>query len=115
MEDKLTRFLIRMKLFLNKDPRTFFKYAMGVLVLSFVLSIVSISFFRPKPKKDKIPFLFSENQKMPRQDNSNNQFEMQRIVDELEIYKVKREKGELTAQDSLRIEFLYNKYQKLKK
>lgn len=115
MEDKLTRFLIRMKLFLNKDPKAFFKYAMGVLILSFVFSMVSINFFRSKPKKDKIPFLFSENQKMPGQDNSNNQFEMQRIVDELEIYKAKREKGELTAQDSLRIEFLYNKYQKLKK
>nr|DAC75472.1 TPA_exp: hypothetical protein [Elizabethkingia anophelis]DAC75603.1 TPA_exp: hypothetical protein [Elizabethkingia anophelis]DAC75639.1 TPA_exp: hypothetical protein [Elizabethkingia anophelis]DAC75668.1 TPA_exp: hypothetical protein [Elizabethkingia anophelis]DAC76291.1 TPA_exp: hypothetical protein [Elizabethkingia anophelis] len=39
---------------------------------------------------------------------------MEKIVKELELFKLKRDKGSLTKADSLRIDYLFNQYQKLK-
>jgi hypothetical protein len=40
---------------------------------------------------------------------------MEKIVNELKLLKVKRDRKELQKEDSLRIEYLFNQYQKLKK
>lgn len=39
---------------------------------------------------------------------------MEKIVKELEILKVKRDRHALQKEDSLRIEYLFNQYQQLK-
>ena len=44
----------------------------------------------------------------------NNEKEMRKIVDELKSLKVKSEHKELQKEDSLRIDFLFSQYQKLK-
>lgn len=113
MEDRLTQYLIKAKRYLNKDPKRFYKYAMTVLFISLVFAIISAIVLKPKTGIKHIPFDFMEHQKMPNQSNSNEN-ELKRIVNELEVYKVKRENEELTEQDSVRIEYLYNKFQKLK-
>jgi hypothetical protein len=38
---------------------------------------------------------------------------MEKIVNELKILKMKRDRKELQKEDSLRIEYLYNQYQEL--
>ena len=40
--------------------------------------------------------------------------EMENIVEELKGLKLKRDRNELRKEDSLRIEYLYSQYQKLK-
>jgi hypothetical protein len=44
----------------------------------------------------------------------NQEKEMEKIVNELKILKMKRDRKELQKEDSLRIEYLYNQYQELK-
>jgi hypothetical protein len=39
---------------------------------------------------------------------------MEKIVDELKLLKEKRDRNALQKEDSLRIEFLFNRYQQLK-
>jgi hypothetical protein len=39
---------------------------------------------------------------------------MENIVEELKILKLKRDRNELRKEDSMRIEYLYSQYQKLK-
>ena len=39
---------------------------------------------------------------------------MEKIVNELKLLKVKRDHQELQKEDSLRIEYLFNQFQKLK-
>ncbi len=44
----------------------------------------------------------------------NNEKEMGKIVSELKLLKMKRDRKEFKKEDSLRIEYLFNKYQQLK-
>ncbi|MCB4235773.1 hypothetical protein LDL59_13655 [Kaistella anthropi] len=44
----------------------------------------------------------------------NQEKEMEKIVNELQTLKLKRDRKELQKEDSLRIEYLYNQYQELK-
>lgn len=39
---------------------------------------------------------------------------MEKIVNELKLLKVKRDRNELQKEDSLRIEYLFDQFQKLK-
>ena len=45
---------------------------------------------------------------------ANNDKEMEKIVNELKLLKMKSDRKELKKEDSLRIEYLFNQYQKLK-
>ena len=44
----------------------------------------------------------------------NNEKEMAKIVTELKSLKVKSDRKELQKEDSLRIDYLFNQYQKLR-
>jgi hypothetical protein len=44
----------------------------------------------------------------------NNEREIKKIVEELKILKVKRDQKQFQKGDSLRIEYLFNQFQKLK-
>lgn len=51
---------------------------------------------------------------MAQNNQEKNSKEMEKIVNELQLLKAKRDRGELLKVDSLRIEYLFNQYQSLK-
>ncbi|PTT43630.1 hypothetical protein DBR28_00305 [Chryseobacterium sp. HMWF028] len=95
-------------------PKKFFTYSMIFLSVSFLGSLILGIFF---PKETvftiKPPVLYSKSQ-MAHNSTVSNEKEMKKIVEELKILKVKRDRKQLQKEDSLRIEYLFNQYQKLK-
>jgi hypothetical protein len=95
-------------------PKKFFTYSMIFLSISFIGSLIQGIFF---PKETvftiKPPVLYSKSQ-MAQTSTVNNEKEMKKIVEELGTLKVKRDQKQLQKEDSLRIEYLYNQFQKLK-
>ena len=84
------------------------------LSVSFVGSLIQGVFF-PSDNAFKIkpPILYSKS-KMVQNSTANNEKEMEKIVNELKLLKIKRDRKELKKEDSLRIEYLFNQYQKMK-
>ena len=84
------------------------------LSVSFIGSLIQGIFF-PSDNAFKIkpPILYSKS-KMVQSTAANNEKEMEKIVNELKLLKMKRDRKELKKEDSLRIEYLFNQYQKLK-
>jgi hypothetical protein len=97
---------------LYANPKKFYFYAMTFLVLSFIGSTIWDIRLSQQANNGMIPMLYEQSSKIIRQ-NENRQEQMQNITEELKGYKAKRELGELTPSDSLRIEFLYQQYQTL--
>ena len=97
---------------LYANPKKFYFYAMTFLVLSFIGSTIWDIRLSQQANNGMIPMLYEQSSKIIRQ-NENRQEQMQNITKELKGYKAKRELGELTPSDSLRIEFLYQQYQTL--
>lgn len=97
-----------------QNPKKFFTYSMILLSVSFVASLIQGIFF-PSDTAFKIrpPVLYSKN-KVSQNVPVKNDKEMEKIVNELKTLKVKRDQNSLQKQDSLRIDYLFNQYQKLK-
>ncbi|MEZ7508645.1 hypothetical protein QO190_05455 [Cloacibacterium sp. Arc13] len=97
-----------------QNPKKFFTYSMIFLSVSFVGSLIQGVFF-PSETAFKIrpPVLYSKS-KMSQNTSLNNDKEMEKIVNELKTLKVKRDQNALEKEDSLRIDYLFNQYQKLK-
>ena len=98
-----------------QNPKKFFTYSMILLSVSFIASLIQGIFF-PSETAFKIrpPVLYSKN-KTTQNLSENNDKEMGKIVNELKTLKIKRDKNALKKEDSLRIDYLFNQYQKLKK
>lgn len=97
-----------------KNPKKFFTYSMIFLSVSFIGSMIQGIFFPSETLfKIKPPALYSKSSTAHRTD-VNNDREMEKIVEQLKTLKVKRDNGALQREDSLRIEYLFNQYQKLK-
>ena len=98
----------------TRNPKKFFTYSMLFLSVSFVGSLIQGVFF-PSDNAFKIkpPILYSKS-KMVQNSTANNEKEMEKIVNELKLLKIKRDRKELKKEDSLRIEYLFNQYQKMK-
>lgn len=96
------------------NPKKFFTYSMVFLSLSFIGSLIQ-GIFYPSENAFKIkpPILYSKNQ-TTQTALVNNDKEMEKIVNELKLLKVKRDRNELQKEDSLRIEYLFDQFQKLK-
>ena len=97
-----------------QHPKKFFTYSMILLSVSFIASLVQGIFF-PSETAFKIrpPVLYSKN-KTTQNLTVNNEKEMEKIVNELKTLKVKRDQNALKKDDSLRIDYLFNQYQKLR-
>lgn len=97
-----------------RNPKKFYLYSMLFLSVSFAGALIqgifypSESVFMIKP-----PALYTKSTAATSQSASGEK-EMQKIVEELKELKIKRDKHSLAKDDSLRIEYLYNHYQKLK-
>ena len=98
----------------SQHPKKFFIYSIVFLSVSFIGSLIQGIFF-PSDNAFKIkpPILYSKS-KMEQNTSVNNEKEMAKIVNELKSLKVKSDRKELQKEDSLRIDFLFNQYQKLK-
>ena len=96
------------------NPKKFFTYSMILLSVSFIGSLIQGIFF-PSETAFKIrpPVLYSKS-KTAQNLTVNNDKEMEEIVNELKTLKVKRDQNALKKEDSLRIDYLFNQYQKLK-
>lgn len=97
-----------------QNPKKFFMYSMILLSVSFIGSLIQGVFF-PSNTTFKIrpPVLYSKS-KTTQKLSVNNDKEMEKIVNELKTLKVKRDQNALKKEDSLRIDYLFNQYQKLK-
>ena len=97
-----------------QHPKKFFTYSMILLSVSFIASLIQGIFF-PSETAFKIrpPVLYSKN-KTTQNLTVNNEKEMEKIVNELKTLKVKRDQNALKKDDSLRIDYLFNQYKKLK-
>ncbi|MCC2590386.1 hypothetical protein [Chryseobacterium sp. MFBS3-17] len=102
-------------IWMTKNPKKFYVSCVIFLSVSFLASMIqgiffpSETIFRIKP-----PILYSQNQPTKKQTISQEK-DMEKIVNELKGLKIKRDRNALQKQDSLRIEYLYNQYQQLKK
>ena len=98
----------------TQNPKKFFTYSMVFLSVSFIGSLIQGIFFPSDTAfKIKPPILYSKS--LTTENNfKNNEKEMEKIVNELKTLKIKRDSNTLLKEDSLRIEYLYNQYQKLK-
>ena len=98
----------------TQHPKKFFTYSMVFLSVSFIGSLIQGIFF-PSETAFKIrpPVLYSKN-KTTQNLSANNDKEMEKIVNELKTLKLKRDRKALKKEDSLRIDYLFNQYQKLK-
>ena len=87
---------------------------MVFLSVSLIGSLIQGIFF-PSDNAFKIkpPILYSKS-KMEQNTSVNNEKEMEKIVNELKLLKVKSDRKELQKEDSLRIDYLFNQYQKLR-
>lgn len=98
-------------------PKKFYKYAMLLLVLFVGTNIVQIIFFPVEVKALEIPSLYRKSEKIIVQNKAKieeKEKRLEEIVRELQGFKEKHNAGLLTHSDSLRIEFLYNEFQKIK-
>lgn len=105
---------IKMKDWAMKHPKQVYLYIMVTIVFSFALSFIQYFYFTPKvPITNLVPNFYSKSNTEV-QNASGNEKEMEKIVSELQQYKMKRQEAPLTKNDSLRIEYLFNQYQNLK-
>lgn len=97
-----------------QHPKKFFTYSMILLSVSFIGSLIQGVFF-PSDTTFKIrpPVLYSKSNNTQNL-TENNDKEIGKIVNELKTLKVKRDQNALKKEDSLRIDYLFNQYQKLK-
>ncbi|WP_336732618.1 hypothetical protein [Chryseobacterium sp. VD8] len=97
-----------------KNPKRFYMYSMIFLSVSFIGSLIQgISFPSDTSFKIKPPILYS-NKVISQNTIAGQNKEMEKIVGELKLLKTKRDRNALQKEDSLRIEFLFNRYQQLK-
>jgi len=96
------------------NPKKFYIYSMVFLSVSFIGSLIQGIFFpSDNAFKIKSPVLYTKSV-VTENGFKNNEKEMEKIVNELKILKTKRDQKALLKTDSLRIEYLFNQYQKLK-
>lgn len=97
-----------------KNPKKFFVYSMIILSGSFIGSLIQGIFFPSETTFTiKPPVLYSKNE-IKHNKASGQDKEMEKIVGEMKLLKEKRDRNALQKEDSLRIEFLFNRYRQLK-
>jgi hypothetical protein len=97
-----------------KNPKRFFMYSMIILSVSFIGSLIQGIFFPSETTFTIKPLvLYSKNEIGPNKASGQDKA-MEKIVGELKLLKEKRDRNALQKEDSLRIEFLFNRYQQLK-
>ena len=112
--DKIKKEYNEIIVWLKANPKAFFKYSLIILIASFCFSLLQFFLF---PSKEiytiKVPPLYSKSSIL-KQNEIIKEEKMGKIVRELQKYKEKKENGKLNRSDSIRIDYLFNEYQKIK-
>ncbi len=98
---------------LKKHPKQTYMYALGLLLLSFVSFISEAIFFEPK-SHSIIPTVLGKSDVYLNQQKekiSRNNTKIKKIIKELKEFQ---HKENLVKNDSIRIEYLLNQYQRLR-
>lgn len=98
----------------NQRPKQIFVGMILMLTISAVVSTIIEIYFPPKSMFSNIvPNLYSKSDET-KKDIQISQTQKENIMKELASYKEKVERGSLSSEDSLRIEYLYEQYKKVK-
>ncbi|MGQ1928997.1 hypothetical protein [Ornithobacterium rhinotracheale] len=114
--NKIIAYYQKIKKWAVENPKKVFKVGMISLSLFFVISVVQFFYHKDDEESLLIPSLYQKSDvelSLKSQERANKNKEIKKIVSELNTFREKREQGILTKSDSLRIDFLYNQYQKL--
>lgn len=98
---------------LKKHPKQTYMYAVGLLLLSFVSFIAETIFSQPQ-NHSVIPTVLGKSDvylNQQKEETSRKNTKIEKIIKELEEFQ---HKEELVKNDSIRIEYLLNQYQRLK-
>lgn len=106
--------VIDIKEWIKNNPKKVYIFSWGTIIISIIINIM-IDIYYPNKNTNSvfnIPSLFEESDKKIIE-QKGFQIEKEKILREVEILKRKKEKIGLDKNDSLRIEYLYNKYKKI--
>lgn len=96
------------------NPKKVYIYLMIFLSVSYIGSLIQGIFFPSETNfKLRPPVLYNKSQ-VEQNITVNKEKEMEKIVNELKVLKIKRDQKALQKKDSLRIEYLFNQYEELK-
>lgn len=102
-----------LKTWIKAHPKKVYTYMMITLLISFTFPFIEYYCFTPKVAKVfSVPGLYVNSDQI-KSGFDKNEKDIEKVVKELSDYKTKREKGTLSKNDSLRIEYLFNQYQSL--
>lgn len=96
-----------------KHPKQVYKNVMFILIISFGFIFIQHFYFSPRISLSNTPDFYSKSDEV-KMEMKETEMKMENIVVELQQLKSKRADGPLATNDSLRIEYLFNQYQKLK-
>ena len=83
------------------------------LVLSGIFAVVREIYFPPKVTFTSIPSIYAQSDK-EKEKLQLKEAQLEKVMKELHSFQEKEKMKILTRNDSMRIEYLYNKYKKLK-
>lgn len=114
--NKILTYYQKVTLWCLNNPKKVFIYGMISLSLFFVLSVVQFFYHKDDKEALLIPALYQKSDEeisLKSQERANKNIKIKKIVEELNTFRKRRDEGLLTKADSLRIDYLYNQYQKL--
>lgn len=95
----------------ERRPKKILYFFLGFLLLSSVFAIVKEIYFPPQTTFTSIPMIYAESDK-EKAKFQLKEAELEKVMKE--IYQFQQKQVGLTKSDSVRIEYLYNEYKKLK-
>lgn len=103
------------------NPKKVYMYSMIFLTASFIISMTySILTYSDNSNNSNlivtssVPYAKSNENEINTIKMKQNTVKMEKIVNELKMFKEKNDRQLLTKEDSVRIDYLYNQYQNLK-
>lgn len=103
------------------NPKKVYIYSMIFLTASFIISMTySILTYSANSNNSNlivtssVPYAKSNENEINTIKMKQNTVKMEKIVNELKMFKEKNDRQLLTKEDSVRIDYLYNQYQNLK-
>lgn len=100
-----------------QNPKKFYVYSMFVLVAFFLFSLWRDFYYPPNYYSSmEIPSIQTKSEQeidVLKEKEKNKENESKEILSELKELRTKKESGQMTKEDSVRAEFLMNKYNEL--
>lgn len=109
--------VLDIKEMIYQNPKKFYIYSMFVLVAFFLFSLWRDFYYPPNYYSSmEIPSIQNKSEQeidVLKEKEKNKENESKEILSELKELRTKKESGQMTKEDSVRAEFLMNKYNEL--